>query len=780
MGTLTKRIAKIAVVSTIAFLFLFSSSGFAEVLPTAEDINSPAQAAKSTVDAFLRQSFELRMKYEFSGRFLNPGDKENLYKLAKEAADRLQEIAQNQRSLKKQIEDYEGDDWDTRYGSTGLWRKLSADLFTTGLSKCEIDFYTALATDQPQRDRILQDILAEMDLSAVALAKVESSQMIQITAASQLLKAKALALLAQTEPSYKPLARKELDALVARGDLSSLSAFRASIERIKFLGVTEPGRLGTMAEDIAKSGCSDDLELILSLTFLQRRKDPEGLEKTVRLFPKIEGFFSSLALSDLSIQFEQGQLTEQNLEQLSVFESELVAQAAWENNPQDYNALLSSLAKMQKFQTPLILYVAAVAASKVSSAESVTFLLGASKLQQQKKDLRLALDAQKIAEQAAQLAYNLFTKDPCNCSVAVDAFDNYSTIAGVGVDEELEYLYSSVLRDCGRVEKGKELLQKIAGKSTGLWHRRAKLDLILQQMQPVVSLSNPQNHEQQTSQDEPLEQLKGFILDCAGQDEKSSALRREALNIYCRSLLERADAPSVQKVLDVLSEAEKTPGIPLDFFKAEASQQIGELEQAVRYMVSAVTSDNGSLAPEVAQLLSEIVENIEQFETGAGDFNKMLDSCRQLAELSNKSLNNRQTALLLAEILVFAADNEQGNGLIEAENLLNIFAGQADANDVDFLRCRARLLAKQHRFDEAARLWAKLCRMQEGEVSLANQRSWKWWRAKYYELYCWSRLPQTKKEDVSHSIEILENSFRNIPSLWAEKMSLLKSAAVSE
>jgi hypothetical protein len=553
MGTPTKRIAKITVVSTVVFLF----SSFAEALPTAEDINSLAQAAKSTVDTFLRQSFELRMKYEFSGRFLNPGDKENLYKLAKEAADRLQEIAQNQRAIKKQIEDYEGDDWDTRYGSTGLWRKLSADLFTTGLSKCEIDFYMAIATDQPQRDRILHDILAEMDLSAVALAKVKSSQMMQPAAASQLLKAKTLALLAQTEPSYKPLARKELDALVARGDLSSLSDFRASIERIKFLGVTEMGRLETMAEGIARSGCSDDLELILSLTFLQRRKDPEGLERTVRLFPKIEGFFSSLALSDLSIQFEQGQLTGQNLEQLSVFESELVAQAAWKNNPQDYNALLSSLAKMQKFQTPLILYVAAVAASKVSSAESVTFLLSASKLQQQKKDLRLALEAQKIAEQAAQLAYNLFTKDPCNCSVAVDAFDNYSTIAGVGVDEELEYLYSSVLKDCGKVEKGKELLQKIAGKSTGLWHRRAKLDLILQQMQPVVSQSNPQNHEQQTSQDEPLEQLKGFILNCAGQDEKSSALRREALNIYCRSLLERADAPSAQKVLVVFSVSDK-------------------------------------------------------------------------------------------------------------------------------------------------------------------------------------------------------------------------------
>ncbi len=374
----------------------------------------------------------------------------------------------------------------------------------------------------------------------------------------------------------------------------------------------------------------------------------------------------------------------------------------------------------------------------------------------------------------------MFVKDPCNCSVTLDAFDNYSTIAGVGIDEDLEYLYSSVLKDCGRAEKNKELLQKIADRPTGLWCQRAKLDLILQQMQPVVSPSNPQNHEQQTLQDELLEQLKGFILNCAGQDEKSIALRREALNVYCLSLLERADAQSAQKVLDILDKADKTTGIRLDFFKAKAFQQIGEMEQAVHYMNSAVMPDSGSLAPEVTQLLSEVVENIEQFETGAGDFNKMLDNCRELAEFSNKSLNNRQTALLLAEFLVFAADNEQSR-LIEAENLLNIFAGQTDTNDVDFLRCRARLLTEQHRFDEAARLWAKLCRMQEkSEMSPANQRSWKWWRAKYYELYCWSKLPQTKKEDVSHSIEILENSFRNIPPLWAGKLSLLKRGAAAE
>ena len=432
----------------------------------------------------------------------------------------------------------------------------------------------------------------------------------------------------------------------------------------------------------------------------------------------------------------------------------------------------------------MILYATATKLTESSPAKAVNLLVKASKLQQQKSD-GLNIEPYKIAEQAAQLAYNLFAKDPCNglghtayCSVAIDAFDNYSTIAADRIDEELKYLYSSVLRDCGRVEESKKLLQKIADRPTGLWRRRAKLDLILQQMQPVVSPSNLQNHKQQTSQDELLEQLRDFILNCPGRDEKSNAIRAEALNIYCRLLLERADAPSAQKVLDILSEAENTSGIQFDFFKAKAFQQIGKLEQAVHYMVSAIVYDSGSLAPQVTQLLSEVVDKIEQFETQAEDFNKMLNDCIELAKFSNKSLDNRQTALLLAEFLVFAADNEQSR-LTEAERLLNTLVEETDSGDVDFLRCRARLLAEQGEFEAAAGLWAKLCEMRKDELALTNQQSWKWWRAKYYELYCWSKLPQTRKADVAHSIEILENSFRNIPPLWAKRLSLLKSGAAA-
>ena len=190
-------------------------------------------------------------------------------------------------------------------------------------------------------------------------------------------------------------------------------------------------------------------------------------------------------------------------------------------------------------------------------------------------------------------------------------------------------------------------------------------------------------------------------------------------------------------------------------------------------MVLAVRLDSGSLAGEVVEVLSEVVDRIDQLELQTDDFDKMIDDCKKLAEFSNVCLHNRKSGLILAEISIFAAVKEKEK-LLACEKLLDGLAENNKDNDVDFLRCRARLLAKQGGFDEAAELWAQICGIRKSESASANQRNWKWWRAKFYELYCCSKQRQNGKESISHTIEVLENSFSNIPPLWAEQLSLLK------
>jgi hypothetical protein len=113
---------------------------------------------------------------------------------------------------------------------------------------------------------------------------------------------------------------------------------------------------------------------------------------------------------------------------------------------------------------------------------------------------------------------------------------------------------------------------------------------------------------------------------------------------------------------------------------------------------------------------------------------------------------------------------------LEVEKLLTDMTKNTEHQDVDTLRCRARLRTKQGRFNEAAPLWAKIAEMRRRESTEAARRSHRWWRAKFYELYCWARLPQTQKEDILHALEVLENSFTDIPPPWAEKLAALKQS----
>jgi hypothetical protein len=750
VNTPNKHASKIATTICTVVLFLSADTVSADTLPAEEAINSLAENAKLTADTFMQQSFKMRMQYEYSDKFLTENDKENLHKLAKNACDKLQAIAKKQETLKRQIEDYQGDDWDKKYGSTGLWRKLSVDIYTTKLGKFEIDYYLALASEHQQRDQILHLILCEID------AIVQSNKQF----GPNLIRGKTLALLAQTEPSYKDAAVREFEAFAVYSDIYHPIA--AAIEKMKLLSRADTNQLNILVKRLRSNWNDRYLELILSLMFLQRQYDPEGFEKTVSLWPQTKDFIGSLVLSDLSHRIEQ----QQSLQQISIFEAELAALAIWKDETKNYKELLNCLSNTEKFQTPLILYVTAMTLAESSPARAVNLLIKASKLQQQENDI-LNIESYKIAEQAAQLAYNLFIQEEGNCQLVLGAFENYYTIADEKIDEEMEYLYAIILNNCSRNTKAKEVLEKIANRPAGNWRDRARLDLILQAMQKASNSTRQQ-------QSELLEKLGDFILSCHGRDENSNKLRAEAITIYCQSLLESKDKASAEKVLEILTKAEATRGINLDLFKAQALQQLARFDESAHYMLLAVQDDSGSLAPIVLELLSEVVEKIDEFETEpANPYSPQMENCKKLAKFCYSTLNDRQSGLFLAEISIFAADKNEEK-LLEADKLLNHLAGDSKDIDVDLLRCRARLFCERAKFDKAAPLWAKIAKTQKNKLPQADQQSWRWWRAKYYELYCWSQYTQTEKEEVLHTIEVLENSFTSIPPLWSEKLNSLK------
>ncbi|UCC21681.1 MAG: hypothetical protein JSW23_07670 [Planctomycetota bacterium] len=676
MGSSNKYATKMTVALPAVVLFLYAAAVSAGALPGAEDIESAAENARLTLEKFMQESFELRMRHEYSGRFLGEQDKEELRKLAKGASNKLLTIAEGQRKLKQQIEDYQGEDWDERYGVTGLWRRVSTDLYATKLAKCETDYYFGLTVDWSIFNKALQQLREEI----ISLDTTFSS------AGSRLLRAKILAL-AQIDSAWNVLATDILNSLTDQANVPEAIYFRAAIERLKMARLVTAEPLDSLAQEITQSNCADDFKLVLSLASLRRRYDPNGLEKTVSLWPQTEDFLGSLALADLSYSLKTEQLTEQNLQKVSIFEAELAAGAAWKDKAQDHKKLLYQLSSTKKFQTPLILYVTALAFADTSPTKAVNLLVQASRLSQSKESSKLNIELFEIAEQAAQLAYNLLAEDSTQCEPVLKAFENYVKIGGERIDKELEYIYSTILNDCGFSKEGEELLRKIANRPAGRWRNRARFELTV-------------NAIRQKQYREPGQ--KGTLL-----------------------------------------------------------RQFGSL----------VTENKDcEHAKAVKELLSEVIGEIEEYESRTGDFNEMMQEVKTAARFCYDCLPDRQSTLLLVEACVLAAGKDKQR-LSEAEVLLENIGQNSDVNVV---RCRARLSCKQGKFDEAAGLWAQVAEMRKNESPAANQRSWQWWRAKYYELRCWAKCPQTKKTDVLHTIEVLEHRFADLPALWAERLNSRK------
>jgi hypothetical protein len=77
-------------------------------------------------------------------------------------------------------------------------------------------------------------------------------------------------------------------------------------------------------------------------------------------------------------------------------------------------------------------------------------------------------------------------------------------------------------------------------------------------------------------------------------------------------------------------------------------------------------------------------------------------------------------------------------------------------------------------FGLAAELWAKLAQIRRDDTALSQGRSYKWWRAKFYELKCRSKQPDISKARIAHTIDVLENTIKDIPDMWAKKLALLR------
>lgn len=440
------------------------------------DMDTLANQAAAISDAFMQKSVGLRLGYEFRQGFALDTQAQNLRDLAQKAAAELDEILLAQEGIKRQIENYNGEDWDTRYGDSGVWRMAGEDICVTKILKCRMEYYRALASPPHQQAGIIRDGLAM--LAGVA----DVPQVL-------LIKADAYALLGktpnvETHGRASPLAGELYRKIMAVETSHSALYYAAAIGMQKLDPPKSPAVLDELAAQIDRSECKDNFELTMSLAFLQRRLGSTAiLEKAATRWPQTKTFVGDLLLSE-----KRGHSA------FSTVESDCFAAAALQKDAAKYSDVLEAMTQIPQLQTPRLLYAAAVAQTKKSPVRAIELFVKASILPREPNDG--GDSPASIAKQGAALALNFFSRgDPARspsadpnrsmgilpmssrCELVKRAVENYFSLAANSPDTQIEYLYCDVLSDCGDKKAAEKLLQKIAAENNAEFSHRAKQDL---------------------------------------------------------------------------------------------------------------------------------------------------------------------------------------------------------------------------------------------------------------------------------------------------------------
>jgi len=503
-----------------------------QVLPSGDDISANADAAQQRLERFMRESIQTRLAYEYKDCFFDQKDAGELAELARGASSDLQEIYRAQERIRERIEDYEGDDWDLLYGATGLWRKVCADGVKTLLLKGQVDYFAALTSKQQDRVHILGDVIRRCQTNR---DKWEP--------AGNLLMAKALELAGQNEA-----AGKTLDSIYSSKGLSDAVYFRTEMLKYRLSGITSTKLLQRLFRRVGSSRCADDFELHLRLAFLALRLgEVELLEEILAKWPEAKDFVGGIILSEMEYQRCRGQLTEEALLPKSPFEVTLAVKAAQRRRPQQYHQLLEAICGKEKFQTPLALYVTALACSESAPAAAVEYYRRSALARQKQKSEGLEIEAVEIAKQGAQLAHRVYYEEPAHCHIARQMINYYCKIAGEKVDETIQYLYTRLLNDEGRSGEAIELLLKIAD-GPGKYSKQARLDLI------VGEVKNDSNDS--SVRHSLMTKLQELIVSTSESGEREEAVKAEATDLCCRLLLAEGEDSAARKVVELLSAAE--------------------------------------------------------------------------------------------------------------------------------------------------------------------------------------------------------------------------------
>ena len=695
------------------------------------DIAGKHEEAVSVYQGFMRDSFAARSSYEYAGKFLTDDIKTEVAVLSLKAGIRLEEISEEQEEMQKRVEGYGGFDWDEKYGRSGLWRRIGADIRRSKQLKCKCDYYAATGLTGEDLDKLVEDIIERC-----------SEQEIFEGAEADLMMLETM-LLVSGQGNTKKAVLAQIDKLLISQDGDAKTKLRGRLLKAKLEGGTTK-LFGNMYSEWQKSEIADDIEFGMGVAFCEiRNGSTEVLEKITDKDEDMAAFIGQLVLE------EAGTLSDEELSGKDSVLISLAGFAAERYGAAKWREMLVRIIGIEKFRVPAVLYAAGEALVEVDAMKAGTCFLEAAKKHSAKRDSRLNLSASEISEKAARLVHRAYYDEPTLLEEAIKTIEAYCEFAEDNGDEQIRYVLAGMLMEADRRDEGLVIYGEIAA-GEGKLRREAKLDIAMFHLSEAGS-----DRDKRLAMSDKFKELVD--------------LERGA-KIYCGLLLEREEAKYAEEVL-VLVKANMPDGdLEGELLSGEALRQLGRLVESVEVYYEIREAEIVGWETMAIGAMSDMLESGYEDSWGSSKRrSEFIVKCGELSEVLAEQSDAEWKALadlVRAETAVLTGDVEL------CEKILKDMEAGGFGDDIGWIRCMGRLLAGKGEYGEAAKMWGKVRVAREGTGD--GERSMKWWRSRYYEIECWFN---DGEDDVVRAIEVLERTIENIPEQWAQRFSRLKKTA---
>jgi len=722
--------------------------------PSADDVEILSKASAKTFDDFIWKSFPARAHLQYSGQFADSQQALKTVELAETSLKRLKEILKLQNHTALKIEEYEGDDWEDIYGKTGLWKTSTAAARQTRWRICILYYHNAIASPDNEKEILLNKVI-ELTGKDSEFAKNERV----------LLNIKASLAAAPGKPNEGTI--KKIDSIIASSNSDNEAFYQAVIMRMKLSSSLTPGRLRALAENLKHSKLKNNFELLFKLAIEELKAAGSDIIYSIASeHSAIVDLTSRIILNDILTRSNTPQLLDLTLKTKTPAEISLAAQRAIKERDKKYADIFTLCSRVQKFQSAPVYLAAAESCRNSEPMVGLEFYYKAAEKLNDTKNKPVNISARQIAQRRATLAYEVYYKNSDHFETARQALQQYlqldqpDQIKKPKLHHQLEYLYASMTLNSPDNQKALSLLNKISG-SDGNYAEDAAIDLMFYN----ANNSTPGS----ASRKELIIKTRKLI------EESKPANKNRITKLYCKLLIEEGGKENAVGVLKMLNSLPDENSIDTVILKAAAHAETGNLIKALNTLLPVTENQTQKGKALAAAILTEILEDIDEYEDSADNFKVFISKCRKLAAFSHDA-NNTETQTEQfkkrdIEIAIFDASNDS-----ERLKVIGSFISEysrSNLEDIDWIRCRARLYMKQNRHAEAFRLWSKIA-IARKPLSRSATKPPKWWRAKYYALKCYSKISDPENNDLHRAINILITTNKNIPDFWAKRLKTLK------